>query len=139
ETKKKGVEVGMRCRVGRDDGKRDQGNYKLAEAMNRQAIKGREKVLGPEHPDTLGSVGRLAEILWYQGKYEEAEAMNRQALEGNEKVLGPEHPFTLTSVDKLAIVLRDQGKYEAAEVMCRRALEGYEKALGRSIFHADEH
>src|SRR2546423_1232127 len=88
ETKKKSVEVGMRCRVGRDDGKRDQGNYKLAEAMNRQALEGNEKVLGPEHPFTLTSVDKLAIVLRDQGKYEAAEVMCRRALEGYEKALG---------------------------------------------------
>lgn len=33
-----------------------QGKYEAAEAMNRRALEGREKVLGKEHPDTLSSV-----------------------------------------------------------------------------------
>jgi hypothetical protein len=36
-----------------------------------------EKVLGHEHPDTLGSMNNLASVLGRQGKYKEAEAMNR--------------------------------------------------------------
>jgi hypothetical protein len=55
--------------------------------------KGREKVLGVEHPSTLSSVNNLAEVFRDQGKYEEAEEMHRRALEGREKVLGAEHPF----------------------------------------------
>ena len=51
----------------------------------------REKVLGPEHPDTLGSIYNLSNVLNSQGKYEEAEAMHQRALQGREKVLGPEH------------------------------------------------
>ncbi|KAK5676701.1 hypothetical protein LTR17_027732, partial [Elasticomyces elasticus] len=102
-----------------------------AEAMNRRALEGYEKVLGKEHPDTLTSVSNLALVLQYQGQYEAAEAMNRRALEGREKVLGKEHPDTLTSVGNLALVLRYQGQYEAAEAMNRRALEGYEKVLGK--------
>ncbi|KAK3613216.1 hypothetical protein LTR22_028246, partial [Elasticomyces elasticus] len=46
---------------------REQGQYKAAEAMNRQALKGYEKALGPEHPDTLTSVSNLALVLRYQG------------------------------------------------------------------------
>jgi hypothetical protein len=30
-----------------------QGKYEEAEAMHRQALRGYEKVLGPEHPDAL--------------------------------------------------------------------------------------
>ncbi|KAK3612822.1 hypothetical protein LTR22_028443, partial [Elasticomyces elasticus] len=108
----------------------EQGQYEAAEEMNRRALKGYEKALGPEHPNTLTSVSNLAEVLRSQGKYEAAEEMNRRALKGREKALGPEHPSTLTSVGNLAGLLESQGKYEAAEEMNRRALKGWEKALG---------
>src|SRR5947207_3857144 len=88
--------------------------------MNRQALAGREKVLGMEHTDTLNSVNSLAFVLQYQGKYEAAEEMKRRALAGREKVLGIEHPDTLISVSDLALVFQGQGKYEAAEEMNRR-------------------
>jgi tetratricopeptide (TPR) repeat protein len=106
------------------------GEYAAAEEISRDALDGREKVLGPEHPDTLTSVNNLGSVLERQGKYEEAEAMHRRALKGREKVLGLEHPDTLTSVNNLGLLLESQGKYEEAEAMHRRALEGYEKVLG---------
>src|SRR5438876_1193045 len=99
------------------------GEYKAAEKVIRMSIEVREKVLEPEHPDTLISVNNLGWVLESQGKYEEAEAMHRRALEASEKVLGPEHPDTLTSVNNLGLVLTSQGKYEEAEAMHRRALE----------------
>jgi len=43
--------------------------------MHRQAPRGYEKVLGPQHPDTLTSVNNVGLVLERQGKYEEAEAM----------------------------------------------------------------
>jgi Tfp pilus assembly protein PilF len=52
-----------------------QGKYEEAEAMHRQALRGYEKVLGPEHPDTLTSVNNVGLVLERQGKYKEAEAM----------------------------------------------------------------
>jgi tetratricopeptide (TPR) repeat protein len=106
------------------------GEYKGAEKVVRMSIKAREKVLGPEHPDTLTSVSDLGSVLERQGKYEEAEAMHRRALKTRENVLGPEHPDTLTSVSELGSVLERQGKYEEAEAMHRRDLEGSEKVLG---------
>jgi Tetratricopeptide repeat len=45
--------------------------------MNRQELALCEKVLGPEHPSTLTSMGNWALVLNSQGKYEEAESMNR--------------------------------------------------------------
>jgi hypothetical protein len=62
-------------------------------------------LLGPEHPNTLGSMKNLAEMLRSQGKYEADEKMHWRALELKEKVLGREHPSTLTSMNNLAAVL----------------------------------
>ena len=73
--------------------------------MYRQALRDREKVQGPEHPDTITSVNNLGLVLSDQGKYEEAEAMYRRALRDREKVQGPKHPDTLTILNKLGLVL----------------------------------
>ena len=73
--------------------------------MHRRALGGSEKVLGPEHPDTLSSVSHLGLVLSSQGEYEEAEAIYRQVLETREKVLGLEHLDTLSSVSNLGSVL----------------------------------
>ena len=56
-----------------------QGKYEEAEVMRRRALKGRENVLGPEHPNTLNSVNNLGMVLKTQGKYEEAEAISAGA------------------------------------------------------------
>jgi hypothetical protein len=85
-----------------------QGKYEDVEAMDRQTLALRKKVLGPEHPDTLASMSNLALLLGRQGKYEDAEAMNRQTLALRKKVLGPEHPDTLLSVYCLANFLTHQ-------------------------------
>ena len=113
----------------------DQGKYEEAENMHRRALKGKEKVLGIEHPNTLNTVNNLAMIFQDQGKYEAAEKMHRRALKGSEKVLGIEHPSTLTSVNNLAVAFESQGKFKAAEELYRRALEGSEKVLG--VEHPD--
>jgi tetratricopeptide (TPR) repeat protein len=54
---------------------RQQGKYEEAEQMHRQTLDLKKKVLGEEHPSTLGSINNLAEVLRQQGKYEEAEQM----------------------------------------------------------------
>jgi tetratricopeptide (TPR) repeat protein len=73
--------------------------------MHSQSLKLREKVLGPQHPDTLRSINNLAQALRDQGKYQMAEEIQRQALELSEKVLGLEHPDTLTIMNNLARIL----------------------------------
>lgn len=40
-----------------------QGKYKEADAMHRQTLALREKVLGKKHPDTLMSMNNLASVL----------------------------------------------------------------------------
>lgn len=41
--------------------------------MHQQELNLTKKVVGEEHPDTLGSMNNLAEVLQQQGKHEEAE------------------------------------------------------------------
>ncbi|RSL80949.1 hypothetical protein CEP52_017301, partial [Fusarium oligoseptatum] len=93
-------------------------------------LRGEEKALGPDNPNTLASVSNLGSVLSRQGKYDEAEAIYRRALKGYEKALGLEHPSTLTSVNNLGSVLESQGKYDKAEAMHRQALKERKKALG---------
>lgn len=64
------------------------GRYREAETMLRRALERREKVLGPDHPDTLSSVNALGCVLESQGQYEEAKRMIRRALEERERMLG---------------------------------------------------
>jgi len=107
-----------------------QGEYADAEGPARRALEALERVLGPEHPDTLTSVSNLAFLLARKGHYGAAEPLYRRALEARERVLGPEHPGTLTSVNNLAGLLESQGDYAAAEPLSRRALEACERVLG---------
>jgi hypothetical protein len=108
-----------------------QGKYEEAEAINRQTLARREKVLGPEHPDTLGSMNNLAGVLNSQGKHKEAEVMHRQTLAGMEKVLGHEHPSTLTSVYCLAHLLTRCRRYNESLALYERACAGYQAVLGK--------
>jgi tetratricopeptide (TPR) repeat protein len=106
------------------------GNYTEGVAAGRRALEARERVLGPEHPDTLKSVNNLAALLRSQGDYGAAEPLYRRALEAQERVLGAEHPDTLRSVNNLAVLLYSKGDYGAAEPLYRRALEAQERVLG---------
>ncbi|KAF8524624.1 Tetratricopeptide repeat-domain-containing protein [Hysterangium stoloniferum] len=87
-------------------------------------------LLGPEHPDTLTSMGALACTLRHLGKYTEAQELEMQVLEACKKVLGPEHPDTLTSMGALASTLRHLGKYTEAQELEMQVLEAHKKLLG---------
>jgi tetratricopeptide (TPR) repeat protein len=109
---------------------RSKGDYAGAEPLMQRALEERERVLGPEHPNTLASVNNLAELLRSEGDYAGAEPLFRRALEANERVLGPEHPDTLLSVNNLATLLSSKSDYAGAEPLFRRALEASERVLG---------
>ncbi len=106
------------------------GKYREAVIQARHGLTIREKILGPDHPDTLTSVNNLAALLRATGDYAGAEPLYRRALETHERVLGPEHPVTLISVNNLATLLQATGDYAGAEPLYRRALETHERVLG---------
>ena len=74
--------------------------------MARQALAAQQRVLGPEHPDTLTSLSNLSNRLAELGQHQEAADMARQALAAQQRVLGPEHPDTLTSLSNLSVQAR---------------------------------
>lgn len=81
------------------------GKYQEAEAMHRQALELRQRVLGEKYPSTLGSMNNLANVLDRLGRCEEAEAMYGEAIEGYEMVLGKEHHGTIRCRDNAASYL----------------------------------
>jgi tetratricopeptide (TPR) repeat protein len=109
---------------------RNQGRYDEAEELYKRVLAGREGKLGPTHPDTLGTVENLANVLTDKGRYDEAEELYKRALAGREGKLGPTHPDTLRTVENLAIVLADKGRYDEAEELYKRVLAGREAKLG---------
>jgi CHAT domain-containing protein len=90
----------------------------------------REKVLGPEHPDTAKSLINLAATYGELAQYDKALALELRALAIFEKVLGPEHPNTATALNNLAFTYRELAQYEKALPLYLRALAIYEKVLG---------
>lgn len=100
------------------------------EIMHRLDLQKAERLLGPEHPDTLSSISNLAVVMRTPGDFEQAEAIYRRALQGRERVLGPEHQHTLDIISSLGSVFNAQCRYKGAEDMHRRALVGRENALG---------
>ena len=119
-----GVQFAIACLL------HDQGKYHDAEQVLRQVTTERERVLGPEHPETLASRQRLALALVWQTKYAEAETEYRAVLKLREKVLGPSHPDTLATRNSLAGTLLWEGKYAEAENELRGLIKLKEEVLG---------
>src|SRR5262245_16564891 len=79
--------------------------YAEAEPLLNRALAIYEKALGPEHPNTAGSLNRLAVRNDSQGRYGEAEPLYNRALAICEKALGLEHPNTVDVLDLLQKIL----------------------------------
>jgi tetratricopeptide (TPR) repeat protein len=104
--------------------------FSQASPLIQDALAIREKVLGPEHPDTAESLTGLAAVLQAQGDRAAARPLFERALAINEKALGPEHPHTATSLGNLASLLSRQGDLARARPLLERALAICEGALG---------
>jgi hypothetical protein len=62
--------------------------------MLQHTLRGLDKMLGKEHPDTLVSVHFLASLYKNTRKYHDALPLYQRACVGYEKVLGLNHPAT---------------------------------------------
>jgi serine/threonine protein kinase/Tfp pilus assembly protein PilF len=106
------------------------GEYQKAEAMSREALAIRRKLLGNEHPDVADSLNNLALALHAQGRLAEAETMYREALAIQKRLWGDRHPSVPDALHNLADVLRAQGKLAEAETLHREILAMRRKRLG---------
>ena len=95
----------------------------------------RERILGPEHPNTLTSLNNLAVLLYEKGDDDAAEPLYRRALEASERIRGPEHPRTLTIVNSLAMLLNATGRLAEAVVLLREHAAKSEACLAYVRYH----
>jgi tetratricopeptide (TPR) repeat protein len=109
------------------------GRYKEAEELQLQVMQTRKRVLGDEHPDTLGSKTNLALTYRNQGRWNEAEELSVQVMQMRKRVLGDEHPDTLTIMANLAATYSNQGRWNEAEELSVQVLQMRKRVLG------DEH
>jgi tetratricopeptide (TPR) repeat protein len=96
------------------------GNYAGARALEEQVLEARRRIVGEEHPATLGSMGDLALTLQAQGDLTDARELQERVLEALRRTLGEEHPDTLGSTGNLAATLQAQGDFHGAEELKAR-------------------
>lgn len=96
-------------------------NHAQAETLFKRALAIREKVLGPEHPDTARSLIDLAGLYERQGRYGDAELLYKRALAIREKVLGPLHPDTASSLINFGNLYKLQGKDWEANTLIKQS------------------
>ena len=99
-------------------------------AVGEPLLADRERVLGPDHPDTLTSRNNLAAAYRAAGRAAEAIPLHERTLADRERVLGPDHPDTLTSRNNLALAYRAAGRAAEAIPLHERTLADWERVLG---------
>lgn len=107
------------------------GKYAEAEALYRQAMEARQRLLGNEDPDTISSMNGVALTLMSQGRYGEAEGYATKVLEVRRRIFGDAHPRTLEAMGNMAYLLYESGRVAEAETLYRKTLEGRREGLGR--------
>ena len=69
--------------------------------LRRRVLAFQERTPGKEHPRTLTTIHKLADLLAETGRYDDAEALFRKALDGRRRILGENAPETLETLRSL--------------------------------------
>jgi tetratricopeptide (TPR) repeat protein len=109
---------------------RHAGDLEAARPFYQRALAIRERLQGPDHPDTAEALNNLGVMLWAQGELDRARRVFERALAIRERVLGPDHRATAEGLNNLAALCRAQGELAAARPLYERALAIRERVLG---------
>ena len=99
-------------------------------AVGEPLLQDAERMLGPDHPDTLASRDNLAVAYQAAGRTAEAIPLHQQTLAARERVLGPDHPDTLASRNNLGLAYEDAGRAPEAIPLHQQTLAARERVLG---------
>ena len=94
-----------------------------------------ERVLGPDHPDTLTTRNNLAGAYDSAGRFGEAIELYEQVLFERERVLGSDHPDTLTTRNNLAFAYHSAGRFDEAIELFEQVLADRVRVLGIGRAH----
>ena len=98
--------------------------------LAKRTLAERERVLGPDHPDTLTCATTSPAPTESAGRLGEAIPLYERTLAERERVLGPDHPDTLTSRNNLAYAYESAGRLGEAIPLYEHTLAERERVLG---------
>jgi tetratricopeptide (TPR) repeat protein len=122
------VEAAVRATLGRTYmtlGEMDKAGPHLAKALDL-----REHALGADHPETIDSLGTLANFQAETGDAAKARKLAERLVASLRRTSGEEGSDTLRGQNLLARVLIAQGQPAEAEVLARRTVEAQTRLLG---------
>ena len=100
--------------------------------LDQSVCQDRERILGPEHPDTLTAQINLASTLSHLGNWRKAMELREHVLTYRKKLLGEEHPDTIRSMGILAISYAKNGREQEALELRRQAYEVASRVYGEA-------
>ncbi|MFG2307851.1 tetratricopeptide repeat protein [Streptomyces sp. NPDC048566] len=106
------------------------GRWAEAGETHRAVAAERERLLGPDHPDTLASRYEVGFALSRTGQPAEALGEHTRLAGSRERVLGADHPDTLAARQEIAYVLGQLGRHFEAHQVYTAVLATRERVLG---------
>ncbi|MEU3184172.1 serine/threonine-protein kinase [Streptomyces sp. NPDC006923] len=106
------------------------GRWEEAGEVHRAVAAERERTLGPDHPDTLGSRYEVGISLARTGRPADALREFTRVAEGRERTLGPDHPETLAARQESAYALAELGRHFEAHQVFAAVLASRERTVG---------
>src|SRR5215475_11722047 len=106
------------------------GDYRTARTLETTAHRTCQRVLGPDHPDTLASANNLAETRYALGELAGARELHEATYDTCQRVLGPDHPDTLASANNLAETRYALGELAGARELLQATYDTLQCTLG---------
>jgi hypothetical protein len=95
-----------------------------------RVLEGRQRLLGPEHEDTLRSAQQLASLLCALGDLAHARKLQEGVVRVRERRAGPDAASTLQALEMLAEILAAQGDLDAVRSMQEALARARERRFG---------
>jgi tetratricopeptide (TPR) repeat protein len=99
-------------------------------AIGEPLVADSERVLGPDHPDTLTAQNNLAVAYQEAGRAADAIPLFERSQAALERRLGPEHRDAVTTRNNLAVAYREAGRAADAIPLLEQTLAALERRLG---------
>jgi tetratricopeptide (TPR) repeat protein len=99
-------------------------------ALGEPLMEDLERLLNPDHPDSLNARNSVAAAYQAAGRASEAIPLLEQTLVARVRLLGPDHLDTLTAQNNLAAAYQAAGRADEAILMFRMTLAAREQLLG---------
>ncbi|MCK9925160.1 FxSxx-COOH system tetratricopeptide repeat protein [Frankia sp. AgPm24] len=108
----------------------ERGQPAEAELLATRAAQARERLDGPDHPDTLAARHIYLRAALNNDNFAEAGPLAERNADDRERLLGPDHRDTLASRETLARVYQKAGHLDNAEALFTQNLADRKAALG---------